>query len=186
MNTSPSELELLQHKHTHELIVLEREIRKEAAIEYAKMVQGQYLQARQFAKDYGQMAIRSVFLLNGGALVSLIAFMGSISKGGEIGHVSFQPSDFINGFIAFVIGLIFAMLTMILAFINFGYHSQISADNGSLANAIIRLDEKWPHDGTDEKAARIDWTYNISIGVGLLSMIAFMVGCIFTGHAFGK
>ena len=83
------------------------------------------------------MALRNVFLLNAGALVSLIAFMGSIADASD--KAAFGPKDFLVGFSFFVAGLALAVGSMLLAYINLQFHAQSNADAGALANAIMEV-----------------------------------------------
>ena len=169
----------------HQLRILQLEFRKEAAIEFARMKAAEDQQHKNFMKDYGYLAVRSVFLLHGGALVSLIAFMGSIADG-SVGGAAFQPADFMLGFSAFVAGLFFVMLTMIFAYLNYQVFSSTVADPGALANAIIELKGMWPHVSASETEKNIMNTYNAAWGTGIVSMICFLVGCGLTMAAFSK
>lgn len=161
-----------------QLSLREREFRKEAATEYARMVSAHQLQAQQFMKDYGQMAVRSLFLLNGGAIVSLITFMGSTSQFTFDYPVELVPTNLVQGFPWFLFGLFFAVLMMFMAYVNFRKIAECHADFGSLSNAIIELKEAWPHDSSDDKSKFIHWTYLSAVVAGVCSLLSFLAGCL--------
>jgi hypothetical protein len=178
MREEPLEIILQLREHQLQLNLREREFRKEAATEYARMVSAHQLQSQQFMKDYGQMAVRSLFLLNGGALVSLITFMGSSSQFTFSYPDELVPTNLVQGFPWFLFGLIFAVVMMFMAFVNFGEIADSYADFGSLSNAIVELKEAWPHDFSDGKSNLIRWTYRGAVTAGVLSLLSFFAGCL--------
>ncbi len=170
---------LLQiREHQQQLKLQEMEFRKEAAAEYARMALAHQLQSQQFMKDYGQMAIRSLFLLNGGALVSLITLMGSISSYTFKFPKELVPTSLMAGFPWFLFGLFFAVVMMFMAYLNYGEIARSKSNLGALANAIIKLKDVWPHNSTDGGGFRILWTYRGAIVAGLASLLCFFAGCL--------
>lgn len=68
---------------------------------------------------YGFASVQSCFLINGGAIIALLTLIGSL--GVEISHVLNESikAQIANVFFLYAIGLIFAVLTHCIAYINF-------------------------------------------------------------------
>jgi hypothetical protein len=164
------EWEMLTRKIEHEREIHDRETRRLAALEYARMVATQDDRHIQYAKEYGFLAIRSLFLLNGGALVSLVAFAGnSVGKQNMVTGLGISLA-------LFVFGLIFAVVAMALSFWNFTRASETNANFGALANAIIQLNN-WPSAVDADVAKDMRNSYNWAVGNCFLSLICFAFGC---------
>jgi hypothetical protein len=83
------------------------------------------LQALAFSRDYGSAGVRTLLLLNGGAIVGLLAFVGTLYGKDQFKievAISFaralRPS-----FFAFVLGLALTALTSFFAYLNWGFVS---------------------------------------------------------------
>lgn len=163
--------DMLTRKIDHEREMHDRETRRLASTEYARMVASQDSKQVQYAKEYGITAVRSLFLLNGGALVSLIAFAGNaIGKGINFSSIGW-PVTF------FLFGLMFSVIAMAISFWNFSRASQINADFGALANSIINSKDNWPINLDENAMGDMRKSYNFAISACFLSLICFGFGC---------
>jgi hypothetical protein len=162
-------------KLRHEAYLAEMARRQAAATQYAIMVSASDTLARQNSFQYGKMTLQSIFLLNGGALISLLAFMGSVAKSTD-NHL--QPQDFVQGFSFYVVGLVLVVLSMLFAYFNYLHLALDHSDPGGLSNAIIKLEEEWPNRATEENSSRISGSYYGAIVLGVLSLISFLIGSV--------
>lgn len=159
----------------HEAVLAELARRQAAATKYAEMVSANDTLARQNSFQYGKMTLQSIFLLNGGALVSLLAFMGNVASSEA---TRLTPKDFLVGFIFYVLGLICVVFAMLLAYFNYMHLSRDHSDPGALSNSIIKLEGTWPTNSTDENTSRISGSFYGAIILGILSVVAFLAGSV--------
>ena len=164
--------EMLTRKIDQEREMYDRETKRLAATEYARMVAAQDSHQVQYAKEYGITAVRSLFLLNGLCpCFNAIAFAGNaISKGIKFTSIGWSVTFFL-------IGLVFSVVAMAISFWNFSRASQINADFGALANSIIALKDDWPSNSDEDALSDMRKSYNSVVGACLLSLICFGVGC---------
>jgi hypothetical protein len=170
------EWDMVTRNIEHEREIYDRETRRTAAIEYARMVAARDSSHRQYSKEYGVMAVRSLILLNGGALISLVAFAGNTVEKSNVVPNFGWPVGF------FVFGLISAVIAMALSFWNFMRASQTNADFGSLVNAIVHLKE-WPHEGDEAAERDLRNSYNFAVFSCFVSLAFFAIGCALAAGA---
>jgi hypothetical protein len=168
-------------QHQHEWALEQKkhseETRRIAAVEYARIVHERFLYEVQASKDYGVMSLRSMFLLNGGAIIALLTLAGTILDDPAATRTDFIPTRFVAAFQAYVMGLVLAVLGMISGYFNFQLIAMTRAEPGDLANNIIQLAGTWPHDYKASVLWKIRGTLYFAVFVGLLSMLAFLWGC---------
>jgi hypothetical protein len=150
------------------------EDRRAAAIEYARQIHDRLLHSISSSKEYGVMGLRSLFLLNGGAIIAILTLIGTVLDEGQ-SNARLTPASFVPAFQAFGMGLVFAVIAMLCGYFNFQFHGQIYAGPAELAQNIIKL-ETWPSDYTEQKGRWISWTLWIAVVCGVLSLAAFFVG----------
>lgn len=162
-----------ERQHQHGL-----EGRKEYARQHLALAQ----QYEQHLKEYGQMALRSIFLLNGGATLALLTFIGSVI---QKTNYSVSPSAFVPSFRWFVGGLIATVVSMTFAYLNYSLHKSWTADPFALANNIIKQEEEWPHNIKRWKNITTTWTFRLAFIFGVLGLAAFLYGCLDVADVFG-
>ena len=173
--TNGDDLSNAHQQRLHELVLAELARRQAAATQYAEMVSANDASARQNSFQYGKMTLQSIFLLNGGALVSLLAFMGNVASSDATRLV---PRDFLVGFCFYVAGLILVVLSMLFAYFNYMHLADGHSDPGALSNSIIALEDKWATNSTTENSSRILWSYRAALWLGVLSVVSFLFGSI--------
>jgi hypothetical protein len=166
----------LADEQTFEREKIDRTHKHEAGKEYARQILEYTLQHDRHLKDYGQMALRSVFLLNGGAIIALLTFIGSAS-GKTIGASVIAPALFVVAFSFFSAGLVCAVISITSAYLNYMGHKHVNADPGWLANNIIAQQEKWPGNHSVSNSRFINWTWHVALFTGIVSLTMFGIGC---------
>jgi hypothetical protein len=130
------------------------------------------------AMDSAQTALRTSVLINGGAAVSVLAFIGGLVGHGlkisELGDVAGTLVWFAGGAAAATLGLLLSYLT------NFCY-----------ASALQTAQRKFEHPYIDDTSASRSWRcfgiafHILALLVGLASLIAFVWGVVAIRNAIG-
>lgn len=188
------ELKKLQRQHDFEIrkqlneFAFERErfdrqTKIVAAKEYAREIVELKSQYDRHLKEYGQLAMRTIFLLNGGAIIALLTLMGSvIGRGNET--IEVYPALFVPAFAKFGIGLVATVGTMVAAYTNYLGHHDSSANPADLANNIIHLQANWPGNFTNLRGKTITWGFRLAFVFGLISVLFFGWGCLNVAQVF--
>ena len=126
--------------------------------------------AKEFSKDYGQTFVRTVFLLNAGAILALLTLVGSLFGKGD--HVMALVTisltrDLVPALYWFAGGLVLAALVAAIAFFNFGFLAQSYPFPGQLFDFI--------HHQPFEQAPR---TIIRSIGISYWAAVAAALGSL--------
>ena len=152
-----SELKKLDHDHDERMKCMEQEwaLRRDAM---------------QFTKDYGLFTLRSCLLLNGGAILAMLAFIGNL-----YGHTTATPSlklhDFNYAIGLFVLGLVATVVASICGYLNFLAAQGRLSDSFALLKARSANGMATPNYGGK-------WTRNGAFGFGIASLALFMAGVI--------
>lgn len=169
-----------EDERSHKDAQLARTQMLEASREYARQVHALAVQYEAHMKEYAIMALRSLFIANGGAIVATFTLIGSsLGKTG-----AFQTREFVIPLICYAAGAASAVVSMLFAYMNYGLHKHSQATPGALANMMISPEENWPNSVTDRMAKGVKRTYYVSFGSGLLSILAFVAGCVVLAHTF--
>lgn len=179
------ELAKIEIEHSFARQVSDRQHHFESRKEYARQVLEYSLQYERHLKDYGQMALRSLFLLNGGAMVALLAFLGS-SVGKSVGATQISPSQFVWPFSYFAGALVAVTLSMTFAYFNYVGHHGVRADPGALANNMIAMQDKWPGNFTDGYIRLTNWSFRCAFFFGVVALGLFITGCILVAKVFAS
>ncbi|PVE26444.1 hypothetical protein DC522_01385 [Microvirga sp. KLBC 81] len=155
---------------------LERAKILEASKEYARQVHDYSMQYEKHLKEYGQLALRTIFLLNGGAIVALLTFIGG-TLGKSSGAITLAPALFVPAFTKYALGLICTALSMLFAYVNYMFHHRTTAGPGDLANNMMKLQEQWPGNYTNanSRGTGISFWLALLLGSGALGFFAW--GC---------
>ena len=144
-------------------------------------------QSREFATVYAQSCIKSLFLLNGGALIGFPAFA-------EVADVPLDQhlAAFLISGGSFVAGLVLIGVTSLLAYLS--VDAQVAQFERAEWVARVKLNDSFnPENVTAEEREKKDtWereekkfrkiSHKLTVwavGVGTLSLVAFIVGAMF-------
>lgn len=105
------ELEKLKLEHAFEREKSDRQDRFEAAHEYARQVTLYSVQHGKDLVSYGQLCLRTLSFMNGGAIVALLALIGSIV--GKSPALSLTPAALVPAFGKFVVGMVLTLVAML-------------------------------------------------------------------------
>jgi len=90
-----------------------------ARLEYLKMAHAEYLEALKATKEFSSSSVNMLFILNGGAIVALLAFLGNV-YGKPEGAIALRLAKEMVPAIPWLIGgVALAALTSGIAYINF-------------------------------------------------------------------
>lgn len=153
----------LEQEQALEKQKIDRQHAFDARKEYARHVLEYSLQFERHLKEYGQLALRSVFLLNGGAILALLTFIGS-SIGKSVGTTHVTPSLFMGAFLYYGAGLVMCVVSITCAYINYTGHHQSRADPGALANNMITAQANWPGNFTTANNRLVNWSWKLAFG----------------------
>jgi len=151
------ELKKLDHEHDEHMKRMEQEwaLRRDAV---------------QFTKDYGLFTLRSCLLLNGGAILAMLAFIGNL-----YGRTSATPSltlhDFNYAIGLFGLGLVATVVASICGYLNFLATQRRLSDSFALLKARSASGMATPDYGGK-------WTRNGAFGFGIASLALFVAGVI--------
>jgi hypothetical protein len=189
MNQEDKDFELLKLQIEHdfqarqndadralELDKIIQQLTFDAGKEYARQTLEYALQHDRHLKDYGQMALRSAFLLNGGAIISILTFIGA-TAGKTVANKAIVPALFVPSFASYAVGLIGATISMTFAYLNYLGHKNSKADPGDLANNMMKMKKAWPANNSVSNSRLIDWSWYLAMIFGVSSIILFGAGC---------
>lgn len=109
-------------------------------------------QLKQSIREYGIMILKSLLLLNGGAILAIFGLIGA-AIGREQPDANLEPRDFIWAFAAYAAGLVLVILGMITGFFNWQYAAQ-------------------------ENYRAVTKTYRVAVAFGFAALFAFIGGCV--------
>jgi len=115
--------------------------------------------------SYGRAAIQSALLLNGGASVALLAFLGNLAIAHEANSLTGNFYTLKYAFICFVIGVMLAAVSSVVAFL---------IQNVAIAH---------PKQAEGRIGRRLRW---VGIGMVVVSLVFFAVGIVVAANAMGN
>lgn len=121
----------------------------------------------RFQHDYTLAGFKTLFLLQGGAIVALLTYAGH-NADNEL------ATRFTVAFLCYVAGLALTVLGYL-----FAYLSQGAFANHSLQDALKHLDVPLQIESTGDFHRQGVWCVRAAIAGCLLSLIAFLAGCWF-------
>lgn len=152
-------------------------------LEYVKMAHAEWLEHFRGVREFSNQAIRMLYVLNGGALLALLALLGNMY--GTLhpeGPVFF--SKFVNAitpaFMPFVFGLLSAGMVSLFAYINFSALETSSPSSAALYN-WLRGENHVVSNFLENLPVT---TARIGVFFGLGSLAAFGFGCYKVYQAF--
>jgi hypothetical protein len=141
------------------------------------------LQAQAFSRDFGLAGLRLLFLLNGGAIIGLLAFLGSLLGKDQLKTevaITFaralRPS-----FLCFVAGLASTALVALFAYLNWGF---IAGIYHNPAQAHAWLQNKGAETTIAWNSRLIGSTAFLSVGAAIVALVLFLAGCLYVARAF--
>jgi magnesium-transporting ATPase (P-type) len=145
-------------------------------IEYAKFAHAEWLEGFKGVKEIASYALCMMFLVNGGALIAIGAFLGNVL--GKMPPDQIAPFgkyfySFVDSMGCFVVGIIFAGLCTLSVYINFSFLGAAVPSSGEI------LDWLRGKDYSTKELFRNGVKYAALAGVilGLFSLLSFAFGC---------
>jgi hypothetical protein len=140
--------------------------------EYMKRMEQEWAlrrDAMQFTKDYGLFTLRSCLVLNGGAILAMLAFIGNL-----YGHTTTTSSypklhDFSRAIAIFGLGLVATVIASICGYFNFLAAQRRLSDSFTLLKARSAMGMATPDYGGK-------WTRTGATGFGVAALVLFMAG----------
>ena len=156
-----------------------RDVNRELALrahERARQAQADYLKA---SLDSSASAIRLLVLVNGAAVVAVLAFTGAVES--SPGADQFSASQLVKPMTFFALGVAFAALSSVLAYL-------VMLLDHSISNAVVFT---WEHPYVEKDPERnhawhLDWRIGLhytAMASALLSLLMFFGGVISIGLA---
>lgn len=132
------------------------------------------------AIESANFAIRSLILVNGGAVVALLAFLGALESG-DSGN-ALKVDALIVPLLSFGLGVAFSAVTVTLAYL-------VNMLDSDITNSV-HLTWEHPYVEEDEKAPRLKWwrvrLHIAAIIFALASLMSFFVGIITVATAMSE
>lgn len=121
----------------------------------------------QFQHEYSIAGFKTLILINGGAVISLLTYIGHTPHGNAAHNLS-------RAFIGYIVGLVVAVLAYLAA-----YFSQANFMQDSTLRAYAQLDIQ----AVESKGADAYRRFgNVAVGFGValsvLSLVAFVIGSV--------
>ena len=136
--------------------------------------------ALQFTKEFGLFTLRACFILNGGAILSLFAFIGNVySRSGESG-VKLQ--DFRLPLCLFAAGLVASVFSSICGYFNYLESQKRQMERSSFAHFRSSTGMEAPHPIGSSPIIVV--TRTLAAALTLLSLALFIAGVIAVTLAF--
>jgi hypothetical protein len=143
-----------------------------------------------FSVEYGKIFINSSLIMNGGAILALLTFLGSLYGKGDIKSIFiaiWMSSQLWFAFAAFSTGLFATLICAGLTYINWMASSGSHSDDGSLMLWQIGLPSLEENDREmDSYDKYIRPTALLSILFGILAAVCFILGCYKVLSAFSS
>lgn len=160
-----------------------QEYLEKLSFEYVRMAHIEWLESFKGVREFSSQAIRMLYILNGGALIALLALIGNMF--GKVGPDKVELftvflSAIIPSFIPFVIGLISAGLVSAMAYINFSALDESSPNAAQLYGWL----QNEAHELTNFQRNLPVITARIGLSFGFLSLVAFGAGCVLVYRSF--
>lgn len=142
--------------------------------------------------EYGKIFVRFAFLLNGGAMIALLAFIGALYGRADIANVAISFSAKMPwAFGVYAAGLLMAAMSAAAGYINFQYVYSTHFDEGHLLR-FLQAGNSFAGLNQDEELAKFDsmdrkasFTAKLGILFGALSLAAFIGATLIVARAFG-
>jgi hypothetical protein len=139
--------------------------------------------ALENVSTYGLNTTKTLFLLNGGAIIAFMTFIGSLYTRGDHGLILAAMSfgrALLPAFYSFIAGLCLSAIVSGLAYLNFSaaaetYYGPWQAHNFVLAKENKQIPQIY-HSLTQGTAIT-------AVVVSASSLICFVIGCSFVAHA---
>lgn len=154
-----------------------------------------HLEYMQGSRTYGEVAVKSSLVLNGGALLAFPAYIAALGNPGDslpVGLISTSAT-------LFVVGIIAGAFTALLAYLNFQMHSvivqverdqeieKIEADYDILTQHRLKkrreANRVWAEGISMRYNKYVDITFWTAVLLGCTAYVLFVAGAYFAGKA---
>ena len=156
---------------------------QEINLEIAKFRHAEFLEFARFTKEFSSASIKFLMLLNGGALVTLIALVGNM-YGKVPGSDAKLPGQFLSAilpaFFPFVVGLVSAACASFSGYINFQAATRSSV-RASKLDQLVRGENVTPPSASNFVLQVTSW---FGLVAAVISIGAFICGCFLVHKGF--
>lgn len=160
-------------EHQFQMIKWEHETAAAARTEYAKFEAEAARVHLAATKEYGILCLKNLFLLNGGALVAMLAFVGNVAE--KHAAIDLKAQTIVNASACFVGGLVCTVVGAFCGYLNFQAHVDETAGHGHLANFIVKTEGQYPIGR--RHPIFIPVTAWVAVVAGVAALGFFMAGC---------
>jgi hypothetical protein len=136
--------------------------------------------ALRFTKEFGLFTLRACFILNGGAILALLAFIGNVY--GRLGDSGLKPQDFRLPLCLFAAGLVASVFSSICGYFNYLESQKRQMELSSFAHFGSTSGMEAPH--PIGSLPVIVMTRTLAAVLTLLSLALFVGGVIAVTLAF--
>ena len=129
-----------------------------------------------YSKEFGAVVVKSLLLINGGAIIAILSFVSNSKMDEQLKNAAYA-SNMLYTITFFVAGLILAIATAAVGYINFQYLTYKLPDPSELSNFVRNGDRSGWGDGRwDTHTARF------AVLLAFASAVAFVAGAYFALH----
>lgn len=111
----PSKVPMVMQNNEFEKVKSSTEVNHEQALRAHELIHRMAAEARKAAIDTANVAVRSLILINGGAVVALLAFVSALKSGSNGSTINLEP--LIAPILWFARGVGFSAITSVLAYL---------------------------------------------------------------------
>ncbi|WP_162820692.1 hypothetical protein [Microvirga calopogonii] len=172
--------ELLKIREQSRLHINERYLL--ALEKYADQIAAERIKASEYSKEHGSLFIRTVFLLNGGAIIALLTFVSAMFGKTDLNVLLAITlgKKLVPAFYCFAGGLAAAALVTGLGFFNW----RVVADSYAGPGPIFDWIHNKPIEQPPNANKLIQGTYWIAVTIVVGSLVAFIAGAYLVTTAF--
>ena len=151
---------------------------------YSGQIHDQRMSSLKSLNDYGTLAVRSLFILNGGAILALLTFLAAFFSKNDQNTILIginMARQLRSAFYMFASGVAISALVAGIAYINWSYMHEHYQSPSQLYSIMVsgKAEETSTSIFKVVKATAI-----ISIGLGVISLLLFIIGAFKVADAF--
>jgi hypothetical protein len=158
------------------------DLHKLAIDKYVSLASEERTRALSYSKEYGQIVVKTVFLLNGGAIIALLTFISSMYGKSDLNILVAISlgKKLVPAFYLFAIGLVSAALVAAIGFFNWGWAALSHPDPAEVYNFVHHT----PIEDRPEIHVKVGRSYQAAVGFAVVSLSCFIIGAFLVTSAF--
>ncbi|MDR3494956.1 MAG: hypothetical protein P4L82_10155 [Ancalomicrobiaceae bacterium] len=157
---------------------LESDREEKIIIEYAKFAHVETIEVFRAVKEFSSYAIRMMFLVNGGAIIALLALAGNIvgkANTDNYAYYSKYSHVIVCSLVFFLAGIVFAGFATLFAYLNFSFLQAVVPSSGDILSWL--RGNEYKTNSVFQKWVR--WSAWGGVITGLISLASFASGGIY-------